>query len=78
MISLQINEKTVKAIYQHFIKALPGWKLSIERRFLSNEMKEKYMDLLIGKFVNVQIVGNWKLVLMNTFTKANMKNNNDT
>ena len=70
MISLQINEKTVKAIYQHFIKALPGWKLSIERRFLSNEMKEKYMDLLIGKFVNVQIVGNWKLVLMNTFTKA--------
>ena len=41
--------------------------------FLSNEMKEKYMDLLIGKFVNVQIVGNWKLVLMNTFTKANIK-----
>ena len=36
-------------------------------------MKEKYMDLLIGKFVNVQIVGNWKLVLMNTFTKANIK-----
>ena len=62
MISLQINEKTVNAIYQHFIKALPGWKLSIERRFLSNEMKEKYMDLLIGKFVNVQIEGNWKLV----------------
>jgi len=36
-------------------------------------MKEKYMDLLIGKFVNVQIVGNWKLVLMNTFSEANMK-----
>jgi len=73
LISLQINEKTVKAIYQHFIKALPTWQLWIERSFLSNEMKEKYMDLLIGKFVNVQIVGNWKLVFMNTFMNANMK-----
>lgn len=73
MISLQINEKTVKAIYQYFIKALPTWQLWIERSFLSNEMKEKYMDLLIGKFVNVQIVGNWKLVFMNTFMNANMK-----
>ena len=66
-------KQAVSAIYQHFIKALPTWKLWIERSFLSNEMKEKYMDLLIGKFVNVQIVGNWKLVLMNTFTKANIK-----
>ena len=66
-------KQAVSAIYQHFIKALPTWELWIERSFLSNEMKEKYMDLLIGKFVNVQIVGNWKLVLMNTFTKANIK-----
>ncbi len=66
-------KQAVSAIYQHFIKALPTWQLWIERSFLSNEMKEKYMDLLIGKFVNVQIVGNWKLVLMNTFTKANIK-----
>ena len=66
-------KQAVSAIYQHFIKALPTWKLWIERSFLSNEMKEKYMDLLIGKFVNVQIVGNWKLVLMNTFSEANMK-----
>ncbi len=73
MISLQINEKTVNAIYQRFAKTLPSWKLWIERSFLSNEMKEKYMDLLIGKFVNVQIARNWKLVLMNTFTKANIK-----
>ena len=73
MISLQITEKTVNAIYQRFAKTLPSWKLWIERSFLSNEMKEKYMDLLIGKFVNVQIAGNWKLVLMNTFTKANIK-----
>ena len=73
MISLQINEKTVNAIYQRFAKTLPSWKLWIERSFLSNEMKEKYTDLLIGKFVNVQIAGNWKLVLMNTFTKANIK-----
>lgn len=66
-------KQAVSAIYQHFIKALPTWQLWIERSFLSNEMKEKYMDLLIGKFVNVQIVGNWKLVLMNTFSEANMK-----
>ena len=66
-------KQAVSAIYQYFIKALPTWQLWIERSFLSNEMKEKYMDLLIGKFVNVQIVGNWKLVLMNTCTKANIK-----
>lgn len=66
-------KQAVSAIYQHFIKALPTWQLWIERSFLSNEMKEKYMDLLIGKFVNVQIVGNWKLVFMNTFMNANMK-----
>ena len=66
-------KQAVSAIYQYFIKALPTWQLWIERSFLSNEMKEKYMDLLIGKFVNVQIVGNWKLVLMNTFSEANMK-----
>ena len=66
-------KQTVSAIYQYFIKALPTWQLWIESSFLSNEMKEKYMDLLIGKFVNVQIVGNWKLVFMNTFMNANMK-----
>ena len=66
-------KQEVSAIYQYFIKALPTWQLWIERSFLSNEMKEKYMDLLIGKFVNVQIVGNWKLVFMNTFMNANMK-----
>ena len=66
-------KQAVSAIYQYFIKALPTWQLWIERSFLSNEMKEKYMDLLIGKFVNVQIGGNWKLVFMNTFSEANMK-----
>ena len=66
-------KQAVSAIYQYFIKALPTWQQWIERSFLSNEMKEKYMDLLIGKFVNVQIVGNWKLVFMNTFMNANMK-----
>ena len=66
-------KQAVSAIYQYFIKALPTWQLWIESSFLSNEMKEKYMDLLIGKFVNVQIVGNWKLVFMNTFMNANMK-----
>ena len=55
MISLQINEKTVNAIYQRFAKTLPSWKLWIERSFLSNEMKEKYMDLLIGKFAIINL-----------------------
>ena len=51
--ALQINEKTVSAIYQRFAKALPTWQQWIERSFLSNEMKEKYTDLLIGKFANL-------------------------
>ena len=48
-------KQAVSAIYQHFIKALPTWKLWIERSFLSNEMKEKYMDLLIGKFAIINL-----------------------
>ena len=53
--ALQINEKTVSAIYQRFAKALPTWQQWIERSFLSNEMKEKYTDLLISKFTNLLI-----------------------
>ena len=53
--ALQINEKTVSAIYQRFAKALPTWQQWIERSFLSNEMKEKYTDLLIGKFAIINL-----------------------
>ena len=48
-------KQAVSAIYQYFIKALPTWQLWIERSFLSNEMKEKYMDLLIGKFAIINL-----------------------
>ena len=53
--ALQINEKTVSAIYQRFAKALPTWQQWIERSFLSNEMKEQYAHLLISKFTNLLI-----------------------
>jgi hypothetical protein len=47
--SLQINEKTVTAIYQRFAKILPTWQECIERSFLSDEMKKQYSDLIIAK-----------------------------
>ena len=53
--ALQINEKTVGAIYQRFAKALPTWQQWIERSFLSNTMKEQYTHLLISKFTNLLI-----------------------
>ena len=53
--ALQINEKTVNAIYQRFAKALPTWRLWIERSFLSATMKEQYTHLLISKFTNLLI-----------------------
>ena len=50
--SLQINEKTVAAIYQRFAKILPTWQECIERSFLSDEMKKQYSDLIIAKLAH--------------------------
>ena len=50
--SLQINEKTVAAIYQRFAKILPAWQQWIERSFLSAEMKKQYSDLIIAKLAH--------------------------
>ena len=50
--SLQINEKTVAAIYQRFAKILPIWQQWIERSFLSAEMKKQYSDLIIAKLTH--------------------------
>lgn len=50
--SLQINEKTVAAIYQRFTKILPIWQQWIERSFLSAEMKKQYSDLIIAKLAH--------------------------
>lgn len=43
---LQLNDKTVETILQHMEQALPKWKELIEISFLSNDMKEKYLELL--------------------------------
>lgn len=51
--SLQINEKTVAAIYQRFAKILPIWQQWIERSFLSAEMKKQYSDLIIAKLTSI-------------------------
>ena len=50
--TLQINEKTVAAIYQRFAKILPTWQQWIERSFLSAEMKKQYSDLIIAKLAH--------------------------
>ena len=50
--SLQINEKTVAAIYQRFAKILPTWQQWIEHSFLSAEMKKQYSDLIIAKLAH--------------------------
>ena len=50
---LQINEKTVAAIYQRFAKILPIWQQWIERSFLSAEMKKQYSDLIIAKLTSI-------------------------
>lgn len=51
--TLQINEKTVAAIYQRFAKILPIWQQWIERSFLSAEMKKQYSDLIIAKLTSI-------------------------
>ena len=50
--SLQINEKTIAAIYQRFTKILPIWQQFIERSFLSAEMKKQYSNLIIAKLAH--------------------------
>lgn len=51
--TLQINEKTVAAIYQRFAKILPIWQQWIERSFLPAEMKKQYSDLIIAKLTSI-------------------------
>jgi serine/threonine-protein kinase HipA len=43
---LQLNEKTVATTLQQMKKATPKWKELLEISFLSDEMKEKYFNLL--------------------------------
>lgn len=43
---LQLNEKTVATILKQMNNAIPKWKGLLEISFLSDEMKEKYLNLL--------------------------------
>ncbi|MDG2430870.1 hypothetical protein [Flavobacterium sp.] len=43
---LQLNEKTVATILNRMKKATPKCKELLEISFLSEDMKEKYLDLL--------------------------------
>ncbi|MEZ7498659.1 HipA domain-containing protein [Flavobacterium sp. Arc3] len=50
---LQLNEKTIAAILLQMKKATPKWKELLEISFLTDEMKEKYLELLesrVGMF----------------------------
>ncbi|SHG25910.1 serine/threonine-protein kinase HipA [Flavobacterium micromati] len=43
---LQLNEKTIATILEQMKKATPKWKELLEISFLSDELKEKYLELL--------------------------------
>jgi len=47
--SLNINEKSLKSIYNRFHKALPIWLDFIQQSFLSNGMKENYIEIIQSK-----------------------------
>jgi serine/threonine-protein kinase HipA len=50
---LQLNEKTIASILEQMKKATPEWKELLEISFLSEDMKEKYLELLesrVGMF----------------------------
>ena len=46
---LQLNEKTIATILEQMNNAIPKWKVLLEISFLSDEMKEKYFNLLDGR-----------------------------
>ena len=48
--SLNINEKSLLAIYSRFNKVLPKWKDFINQSFLSDEMKTHYTQLITHRF----------------------------
>ena len=50
---LQLNDKTIASILEQMKKATPEWRELLEISFLTDEMKEKYLELLesrIGMF----------------------------
>src|SRR5690606_5887825 len=51
--SLKINEKSLHAIYSRFNKILPKWSLFIKQSFLSKEMQNDYIHLIIQRHKNI-------------------------
>lgn len=50
---LELNEKTIASILEQMKKATPEWKELLEISFLTDDMKEKYLELLesrVGMF----------------------------
>lgn len=50
---LELNEKTIASILEQMKKATPKWKELLEISFLTDDMKEKYLELLesrVGMF----------------------------
>ncbi|MFV8334250.1 HipA domain-containing protein [Flavobacterium sp. GSP14] len=50
---LQLNEKSIASILEQMKKATPKWKELLSISFLTDEMKEKYLELLesrVGMF----------------------------
>ena len=48
---LQLNEKTIASILEQMKKATPEWRELLEISFLSDDMKEKYWNLLKTRLV---------------------------
>ena len=42
----KLNEKTIASILEQMKKATPEWQELLEISFLSDDMKEKYLELL--------------------------------
>ncbi|MDG2430868.1 HipA domain-containing protein [Flavobacterium sp.] len=51
---LQLNEKTIVTILDQMKKATPKWKELLEISFLSEDMKEKYLELLDDRVMMFQ------------------------
>jgi serine/threonine-protein kinase HipA len=47
--SLNINDKSLRSIYERFNKVLPEWTGFIKQSFLSTDMQESYIDLINAK-----------------------------
>ena len=51
----KLTEKSIEKILETISLAIPQWKTLIDISFLSKEMKDKYLDLLDGRLINMKI-----------------------